>query len=167
MERPTGAAIIHQPRRAFGAGLAIALVCALLAVAGRADAAAGDVRLPGLGGGQLTSADLDQGVTLVVVWASWSPRCRDIVERVDALASGWSARARVVTVDFQEEPADVERFLAGKSMRAPVYLDRDGEFSKAHAVATLPGLIVFRDGEARYQGKLPADPDSVISDALR
>src|SRR5690606_15310648 len=108
-----------------------------------------------------------QGATVVVVWASWSPRCRDIVERVDAIAAKWSGRARIVTVDFQEEPADIERFLAGKSLAAPVYLDRDGEFSKAHAVATLPGLILFRDGQVRYQGKLPADPDSVLADALR
>ena len=73
----------------------------------------------------------------------------------------------MVTVDFQEEPAEIERFLAGRSMAAPVYLDRDGEFSKSHAIATLPGLIVFRDGQARYQGKLPADADAAIADALR
>lgn len=147
--------------------IAVALCCAGMAFAGRAARAEGDVRLPGLDGGQLTSADLARGTTLVVVWASWSPRCRDIVERVNALSAKWSGRARVVTVDFQEEPAEVERFLAGKSLAAPVYLDRDGEFSKAHAVATLPGLIVFSDGQARFQGKLPADPDAVIADALR
>lgn len=157
----------HRPDRRARTAFAAVLCCAGLLLAGGAARAQDDVRLPGLRGGQLTSADLAQGTTLVVVWASWSPRCRDIVERVGALASGWSGRARVVTVDFQEEPADIERFLAGKSLAAPVYLDRDGEFSKAHAVATLPGLIVFRDGQARYQGKLPADPDSVIADALR
>lgn len=145
---------------------ALAFVVAL----GGASAAAraqGDVRLPGLRGGQLTSADLADGATVVVVWASWSPRCRDIVERANAIAASWGGRARVVTVDFQEDGADVERFLAGKDLRAPVYLDRDGEFSKANAIATLPGLIVYRDGQARYRGKLPADPDAVITDALR
>jgi hypothetical protein len=48
----------------------------------------------------------------------------------------------------------------------PVYLDRDGEFSKAHAVTTLPGLVVFRDGAVRYQGKLPPDADGTVRDAL-
>ena len=154
------------PRRDRTAAAAL-LCCAVLALAVAAQGAQGEFRLPGLRGGQLTSADLAQGATVVVVWASWSPRCRDIVERVEGIAGKWSGRARIVTVDFQEEPADIERFLAGKSLAAPVYLDRDGEFSKAHAVATLPGLIVFRDGQARYQGKLPADPDSVLADALR
>lgn len=139
---------------------------ALLLAAPRVAPAQGDVRLPGLDGGQLTAADLGRGATVIVVWASWSPRCRDIVERTNALAARWGGRARVVTVDFQEDPAAVRAFLAGKQLAVPVYLDRDGEFSKAHAVTTLPGLVVFRDGAARYEGKLPADPDATLSGLL-
>lgn len=139
---------------------------ALLLAAPRVAPAQADVRLPGLDGGQLTTADLGRGATVIVVWASWSPRCRDIVERTNALATRWGGRARVVTVDFQEDPAAVREFLAGKQLAVPVYLDRDGEFSKAHAVTTLPGLVVFRDGAARYEGKLPADPDATLSGLL-
>lgn len=153
----------HRTRAALAAA-ALALALGLAADPARAQ---GSFRLPGLRGGQLTEQDLASGATVIVVWASWSPRCRDIVERANAIAASWGGRARVVTVDFQEDGADVERFLAGKDLRAPVYLDRDGEFSKANAIATLPGLIVYRDGQARYRGKLPADPDAVITDALR
>jgi thiol-disulfide isomerase/thioredoxin len=146
---------------------ATALVAFALLLAAPAGAPAqADVRLPGLDGGELTGAQLAHGSTVIVVFASWSPRCRDIVERVNALAGRWGSRARVVAVDFQEDPAAVREFLAGKKLAAPVFLDRDGEFSKAHAVTTLPGLVVFRDGAARYQGKLPADPDTTIGDAL-
>jgi hypothetical protein len=73
----------------------------------------------------------------------------------------------VITVDFQEDPAEVEAFLRGKSLGPPVYLDRDGEFAKARAVTSLPGLLVYRDGAVRYQGRLPADASSVIEEALR
>jgi thiol-disulfide isomerase/thioredoxin len=156
---------IRRPGRA-GLVLAAALALSglLVATAGRAQ---GDVRLPGLRGGELTSRDLASGATVVVVWASWSPRCRDIVARANAIAGRWGGQARVVTVDFQESAEEVEKFLAGKSLQPPVYLDRDGEFAKAHAIATLPGLIVFKDGQARYQGKLPADADGAIAEALR
>lgn len=147
--------------------LLVAALALVLGLAGDAGRAQGGFRLPGLRGGELTEQDLASGTTVIVVWASWSPRCRDIVERTNAIAERWGGRARVVTVDFQEEAADVERFLAGKDLRAPVYLDADGEFSKANAISTLPGLIVMRDGQARYRGKLPADPDAAIADALR
>jgi len=142
----------------------VALGLALLAAA---PLLAAGVRLPGLRGGELTDADLASGSHIVVVWAAWSPRCRDIVERLNALEAGWGSRARVVAVDFQEEPAEIEEFLRGKGLRTPVYLDRDGEFSKSLAVTSLPGLVVYRDGQVRYQGKLPAEADRVLQDLLR
>jgi thiol-disulfide isomerase/thioredoxin len=140
---------------------------ALLALAGLAQAVPDGVRLSGLRGGELTSADLNRGGVVIVVWASWSPRCRDIVERANAVASRWGDRARVVTIDFQEDAATVEKFLGGQQLRPPVFLDRDGEFSKSMEVTSLPGLIVLRDGDAKYRGKLPSDVDSVVADALR
>lgn len=129
--------------------------------------AAEQVRLPGLRGGALTSAELDRGATVVVVWASWSPRCRDIVERVNALEASIGGSARVVTVDFQEEPAVVEEFLRGKGLRAPVYLDQDGEYSKSMEVTSLPGLVVYKDGAVRFRGRMPADPGATVATALR
>jgi len=125
-----------------------------------------DVRLPGLDGGQLTVADLSRGPVVILVWASWSPRCRDIVGRANAVAATWGGKARVVTVNFQEDVSAIREFLAGQKLSVPVYLDRDGAFSKAHAVTTLPGLIVFRDGQARYAGKLPADLDATLQTLL-
>ncbi len=144
------------------------LVAALLAGFGVTLAAApAGVRLPGLGGGELTSADLDRGAIVLVVWASWSPRCRDIVELANGIEQRWGSRARIVTVDFQEDPAAVEKFLRGKGLRVPVFLDRDGEFSKAMKVTSLPGFLVFQSGELRFQGRLPADVDGTLTDLLR
>lgn len=149
--------------RAALAALAMGLVLAAVAAVAPAQPS---VRLPGLRGGQLTGADLARGTTVIVVWTSWSPRCRDIVERTNALAGRWGGQARVVSVNFQEEPAAIEAFLRDKRLDAPVFLDGDGEFSKAHAVTAVPGLVVFRDGAVRYQGKLPADPDATIRQIL-
>ena len=130
-------------------------------------ASAQGVRLSCLQGGSLSEADLARGATVVVVWASWSPRSRDIVERVNPLAARWGGRARVVTVNFQEDRQAVTSFLAGKDMAAPVCLDQDGSFSKKYNVASLPGLLVVKDGQIVYRGKLPDDPDRVLADLLR
>lgn len=130
-------------------------------------AQAQEVSLSCLGGSRLSETDLARGATIVVVWASWSPRSRGIAERVAPLASQWGGRARFVTVNFQEDRAAVERFLAGKGLGAPVCLDPEGAFSKKYNIATLPGLLVVKDGQVAYRGKLPDDADQVISAALR
>jgi hypothetical protein len=126
-----------------------------------------DVHMVSMGGDRLGDADLAKGITIVVVWATWSPRSHDIVERVRPLAGRWSSRSRFVTVDFEEDRPAIEAFLAGRSMAAPVFLDADGAFSKKYAIATLPGLLVLKEGKVVYHGKLPDDPDRLISDLLR
>ena len=153
-------------RRALVAAAAIVCLLAGGGAAGRLAAQPG-WELPGLDGGALTAGDVRQGTTVMVVWAGWSPRCRDIVDRSNAIVSRWGGRARVVMVDFQEEPGEVSAFLKGKGAQARVYLDGDGSFAKAHRVTTLPGMVVYRDGNVAYQGKLPDDADAVIADAVR
>ena len=145
---------------------AIALL-AVLATLSAVPVRAQGLRLRGLQGGDLADADLQQGTAIVVLWASWSPRSRDIVARVNPLAERWGGRARVVTVNFQEDAAAVQGFLAGKGLRAPVYLDADGAFSKKYGIATLPGLLILKDGQTVYSGKLPDDPDPLIGKTLR
>jgi thiol-disulfide isomerase/thioredoxin len=147
-------------RRCFAA----LLVAGLAATA--APASAADLLLQGLGGERLSEADLAQGATIFIVWASWSPHSRDIVERVNPLVQRWSGKARVVTVNFQEDRQAVQSFLAGKNLGATVFLDADGAFSKKYAVATLPGLLIVKDGRVAYRGKLPDDPDRVIVEIL-
>jgi thiol-disulfide isomerase/thioredoxin len=144
----------------------LALVLAL--TAGVSDfARAQEISLSCLGGARLNEADLARGTTIIVVWASWSPRSRDIATRVQPLASRWGDRARVLTVNFQEDGPAAERFLAGRNLGAPVCLDPDGAFSRKYNVATLPGLLIVKDGQVAYRGKLPDDPDRVIAGLLR
>lgn len=143
-----------------------AAVLAVLSLAAAVPAAAQDLRLQGLRGERLAESDLARGTTIVVVWASWSPRSRDIVARVNPLVQRWNGQARVVTVNFQEDRSAVEGFLAGKSFGTTVFLDPDGSFSKKYAMATLPGLLIIKDGQVVYRGKLPDDPDRVIGEFL-
>lgn len=146
---------------------AAAVVALLLALSsGAAPVAAQGQTLRGLRGEQLSEADLSQGATILIVWASWSPHSRDVVERVNRVAQRWSGKARVVTVNFQEDRGVAEKFLAGKNLGAPVFLDPDGAFSKKYAMAWLPGLLIVKDGRVAYRGKLPEDPDRVIVEIL-
>jgi thiol-disulfide isomerase/thioredoxin len=145
---------------------AVCSVVACLALGGVARLAAEDVHLTGMEGEQLNDAELAKGTTIVIVWACWSPRSRDIATRVKPLADHWGGRARVLALDFEEDRPTVKAFLGGKSMGVPIFLDSDGLFSKKYAIATLPGLLVIREGKVEYHGKLPDDPDRVLTDIL-
>ncbi len=154
--------------RRAGLGVLMGLVVLVGVLGAAAPAAfAQEVHMVSMTGERLGDADLVKGITIAVVWATWSPRSRDIVERVQPLAGRWSSRARFLTVDFEEERPVIAAFLASRSMAAPVFLDADGAFSKKYAIATLPGLLVLKDGKVVYHGKLPDDPDKLITDAIR
>jgi thiol-disulfide isomerase/thioredoxin len=142
--------------------VAVALTLLALPASSRAD----DISLACLGGTHLSDADLARGYTVVVVWASWSPRSHDIAGRVNGLAGRWGSRFRVVSLSFQEDREAVERFVKGKSFGAPICLDPDGTFARKYNVATLPGLVVIKDGQVAYRGKLSDDADQVLGGLL-
>ena len=122
-------------------------------------------QLQGLDGGTLTEAQLQQKDTILVFWASWSPRGRDIVARVNPIYAAWNGKATVVTVNFQEDDATIRKFLSGKNLKAPVFVD-NGSFSRKHAMTDLPGMVIYKDGKVAYQGKLPKDADKLIQRIL-
>lgn len=153
----------RRTRRATAAALAV-LLPLLVTACGTAEAQ--ELRLPGLGGGELRESDLQSGPVVVVVWASWSPRGRDIVERANDIHARWNGQARVVTVNYQESRADVQAFLRGKNLRPPVYLDTEGEFSKKYSRPNLPVLVVFKGGDVVLKTALPDDPHGAIGKAL-
>jgi hypothetical protein len=155
-----------KPRRRNAALATLSATAALALVAALVVPVLAQGSLSGLGGERLSDSDLAQGTHVFVVWASWSPRSRDVVPRVNAIADRWGGRARVATVSFQEDRGEVEAFLAGKRLAVPVYLDRDGSFCKRYAVATLPGLLIIKGGQVAFRGRLPDDPDRVIASHL-
>ena len=101
-----------------------------------------------------------------MVWASWSPRSRDIAERVSALAGRWGSRARVVTVELPGGPPGGRALPGRQELRRPGLPRPDGAFSRKYNVATLPGLVVVKDGQVAYHGKLPDDADQVLGGLL-
>ncbi|MEJ2085564.1 MAG: hypothetical protein P8Y44_07780 [Acidobacteriota bacterium] len=140
--------------------LLLCSLAVLLAAQGR------PYRLQGLSGDSLEAADLSRGVHIVVIFASWSPRGKDVVDQSNQIHDRWSSQAKVILINFQEERSEVEAFLSGKSSKAAVYLDQDGSFSKRYSVTHLPGLLILKDGTAAFSGRLTKDSDAVISQTL-
>lgn len=123
-------------------------------------------RLPGLGGDSFSESDLARGTTVVVLWASWSPKCRAVPAQIATLESSLGG-VRIVSVSYQEDEAAAAAFARQGALRGAIYLDRDGAFARRVGLATLPAFIVYRDGAVLLRGRLGDESASQISAALR
>jgi thiol-disulfide isomerase/thioredoxin len=151
-------------RKSFA--IVLVLAVAALSVVPPLVAQGKQFQLQGLKGGSVGASDLGKGVYIAIVFASWSPRGRDVVQRANQINEKWGDQAKVIMVDFQEDKGEVEAFLSGQSPTVPVYLDRDGSFSKRYSVTHLPGLLILQDGKAVFSGRLTRDSNAVISQTL-
>ena len=80
----------------------IGAIC-LIAIVAAAMPASAQWSLPRFGGGApLDQASIDAGLVIAVVWTTWSPRGRNIVERLNRLEAEWGGRSRVVSIVFQD-----------------------------------------------------------------
>jgi thioredoxin-like negative regulator of GroEL len=150
-------------RRDLG-GLAAALVGWLaIGVAGFAQGSEPFV-LPGLAGDRLSERDLAGAPVLAVFWSSWSPRCRDLPQRLTEVNARLAGRARLVAINYQEDRKAAGGLLQGTGV--PVYLDADGSFAKRFGIATLPGAVLFRNGEAVWHGRLDDGALAQVEGAL-
>lgn len=136
-------------------------------VVGAFPARAQEPTLRCMGGERLPASDLKRGIAILVIWASWSPRSQDIEGRIRAIHGHFGGQARIVAVNYQEEAGAVRDFIKGRDFGAPVCLDADGEFSKSYDIATLPGLLILKNGQAVFHGRLPDDAEGVIARYLR
>ena len=146
--------------------IALGLSLVVLLASAPVGAQRGQDSIRGLDGGSLTTDELASGDSVPIFWPSWPPRSRDIVDKVNPILARCSDRAGVAPVNFQESPEEIRAFLADKRLRAPVYVDDRGAFSRRRAVTDLPGLVIYKAGQVVYRGKLPADPGQLIQQHL-
>ena len=123
--------------------------------------------LEGLKGDQFDSDSLSKGDHIVVIWASWSPKCRTVVPRINEIHNEWSGRAKVVSINFEESPEKARKFLKGKNLQASTYLDSDGSFSKEYRITNLPGLLLIHDGEEAFRGAMPRNTLELIDQTFQ
>ena len=141
--------------------LALPLLAALLLLPSAEAFAIDTSGLTRLDGTEVSPGDLPDNA-IIIAFATWSPRCRKIVARSNAIQNRWGGVAPVFLVNFQEDAAVVEEFFGDDPPSAEVLLDRRAAFSKAHSITSLPGVLAVKDGRPAFRGKLPADIDSVL-----
>lgn len=142
-------------------GAALAWIAAALVVAGGTASAVEIAGLKHLDGTPVVAEEVSPDA-LFIVFSTWSPKCRDIVERANQVEADWGEHARVFLVNFQEDADTVNEFLARSDLDVEVLLDPDAGFSKKHKITYLPSLLAVKDGAAAFRGKLPGDTKPVL-----
>jgi thiol-disulfide isomerase/thioredoxin len=112
--------------------------------------------------GSTLEPDALEGDAIVIFFASWSPRCRNVVAQASSLQQEWGTRAAVFLVSFQESEEEVRAFLDSADVDIEILRDVDGSFSKRHGITTLPSLLVLEGGTVAFRGRLTADASSAL-----
>jgi thiol-disulfide isomerase/thioredoxin len=87
----------------------------------------------------------DPGKTYVVeFWATWCGPCLQSIPHVaqvhhDSAASG----VKVVAVNLEEGPDEIQKLLKRLKLELPVALDRDGAVASKYGVSAIPQTVII------------------------
>jgi len=105
--------------------------------------AAPSLELADLEGRSWTLDQLRGKVVLLNFWATWCEPCREEMPSLVALSRQYPDRLVVLAVNYQENPAKINRFLEAVPLSFPVLLDRDGTVTKAWTRRIFPTSVLL------------------------
>lgn len=103
---------------------------------------------------------------LLVFWATWCEACREEIPGLNQLSKQYAGALEIISINVQEEPADVEAFLKETPLNYRVILDEGGELADRFEVTAIPSAVLLaKGGEILYYGfRLPES--SKLEEAL-
>lgn len=113
-------------------------------------ATAPDFTLPTVGGGTLASSDLKGTPVVINFWASWCDPCNLEAPDLEATWKQYQARGvRVVGVDYEDQTADAQAFVAKYGISYPSVVDKGGQLATKFGVRGVPETY-FVDAQYRF-----------------
>jgi cytochrome c biogenesis protein CcmG/thiol:disulfide interchange protein DsbE len=106
--------------------------------------------LPTVGGGTLASSDLKGTPVVINFWASWCDSCNLEAPDLEAMWKQYQARGvRVVGVDYEDQAADAQAFVAKYGITYPSVVDKGGQLATTFGVRGVPETY-FIDAQGRF-----------------
>ena len=117
--------------------------------------------LPSTTGETVALSSFEGQVVLVNFWATWCPPCRDEMPVIQATHEKYADRGfRVLAVNVQETPGQVEAYARELGLTFPLLLDQRGDVTQTYRVQNLPRSF-FLDRQGRvvriHPGELTPD----------
>jgi len=143
---------------------------------GQPDEPAADSDLPAtvfecMGGGVLDLSRAPGVPTVLSLWASWCPPCREELPLVQQLSAAAGGQVRVLGVASLDGVRQADSFADDAGITFPSAFDGDGEIMSAIGVNTLPHtLFLAADGSVAYVQNGPveslAEFEQLVADHL-
>ena len=106
-------------------------------------------QLPTLSGQLLGTQDYPGQVVLLDFWATWCVPCHAQAEIIKPIYEEYKGKGfEILSIDVEEDVADVRSFVEGNPFPYPILLDEEGKISGQFAVMGLPTVVLLdRAGE--------------------
>jgi len=120
------------------------------------DDAAPQFSLFDLQGRQHTAAFYQGKWVLLNVWGTWCSGCLEEIPALNYLSTNYSTRVIVLSVDINDEPATLERFLTQHPLSYPVLLGGSFEdsFAQSYNVHLAPtNVVIAPNGNIAFVGR--------------
>lgn len=93
--------------------------------------------------GVQTLRDLRGKPVVINFWASWCPPCTEEMPYFERLQATYGDRVRIITVDWNEDPANAVGFLRTRHLQLPVVSDRQSKIYSAYSLTEVPDTLVL------------------------
>lgn len=95
-----------------------------------------------------TIADLRGKPAAVNFWASWCGPCKDEVPELERLYRSLHGEARLVSVDYTDDPDSARKFIRKYGLTYPVLSDPDGIYADRYGLHGVPTTAIL-DSQGR------------------
>jgi thiol-disulfide isomerase/thioredoxin len=93
---------------------------------------------------------------LLTVWGTWCSGCVEEIPALNYLSTNYGARMKVLSVDLNDEPETLRRFLTQHSVSYPVLLGGsfDDSFARSYNVHIAPtNIVIAPSGDIAFVGR--------------
>ena len=129
--------------------------------------AAPEFKLKNVGGQAMSLTDFRAGQsTIIFFWATWCPHCREQLKTLKAQKEALTQKGiKILMVDIQESPQQVNGYLKKNKIDYEVLLDTDATVAEDYALVGVPTFFfVGADGIIKaVEHDIPSNYEAILA----